>query len=192
MGMYTGLRFKGIIKEEYRDDINTLINNEECYEWGSLNHELFKEYDKVSRSSFIPFGGLSYMPDSWEEEIGRKDEYGYEITKDTDGFDRKFDINTGLLTFQCSLKDYDSTIEYFLNNILVVICEKAYHIEELYEESSISTMYKIEKGILITLDKGIRYNEYDKDYNYFTGEECYHCEEFYKLNEYDFTYGGLC
>ncbi|WP_346938229.1 hypothetical protein [uncultured Clostridium sp.] len=192
MGMYTGLRFKGIIKEEYRDDINTLINDKDCFKWGNLQHELFEKYDKVSRSSFIPFGDLSYMPDSWEKDTGKRDEYGYKITKDTDGFDRKFDRETGLLAFQCSLKDYDDTIEYFLNNILIAICEKAYHIEELYEENNISTMYKIENDKLITLDKGIRYNEYDRDYNYFTGEEYHQNEDFYKFDEYDFTYGGIC
>jgi|GEM_PF-1141135 len=190
MGMYTGLRFKGIIKQEYRDDINDLINN--CSEWEDLQCDIFKDFSKISRSSFIPFGGLSYMPDLWEEDTGLRDKYGYMITKDTDGFDRKFDKETGLLTFQCSLKNYDDTIEYFLNNILVAICEKSYHIEEFYEESNISTMYKINDGELITLDKGIRYNEYDKDYNYFTGEEIYHNENFYKLSEYDFTYGKMC
>lgn len=165
--MYTGLRFKGIIKEEYREDIDTLINDKDCFRWGNLKHELFKEFNKVSRSSFIPFGSLSYMPDDWEVSTGEKDEYGFDILSATDGFNREFDKETGFLSFQCSLKDYENTIEYFLKNVLTKICEKSYHIEELYEEDSVSTLYKIENGELIELDYGIIY---DYEYEWFSGE----------------------
>ena len=47
MGMYTGFRFKGLIKEEYRNDIEIML---EDGEWTNCEHEILKEYSKVSRS----------------------------------------------------------------------------------------------------------------------------------------------
>lgn len=97
MGMYTGLRFKGIIKEKYREDIELILDGEN--QWRDCKHELFKDYSKVSRSGFIPFGALAYMPDSWEEKTELNN-----IMVDSDGFERYFNKETGLLCFQCSLK----------------------------------------------------------------------------------------
>ena len=45
--------------------------------------------------------------------------------------------------FQCSLKNYDDTIEYFLENIVTKICSKLLHCEVLYEEYENSTLYEL-------------------------------------------------
>lgn len=183
MGMYTGLRFKGIIKEEFREDIKTML---EEGEWDNCESQVLRDYSQVSRSSFIPFGSLSYMPDCWEEETGMKNEYGWDITKDTDGFNRYFNEETGLLCFQCSLKNYDDTIEYFLEKVIPVICIKTIHIEYLYEESTISTMYELKDGELKQIDKGIYYSENDYYDNEISEDTCidYNNFDFTKENEY--------
>ena len=94
MGMYTGFRFKGLIKEEYRNDIEIML---EDGEWNNCEHEILKEYSKVNRSSFIPFGSLAYMPDCWEGEPYYEDQPWN--CKATNGFERYFNKETGLLCF---------------------------------------------------------------------------------------------
>ncbi|HBJ1650878.1 TPA: hypothetical protein LA460_000097 [Clostridium botulinum] len=171
MGMYTGLRFKGVIKEKYREDIELMLEGENC--WKDCKHEILKHYSKVSRSMFIPFGALAYMPNCWED--------------DKDGFEIYFNEETGLLCFQCSLKNYDSTIEIFLNNVASEIVEESIHIEVLYEEDKVSSLYKIKNGQLINFNYGIRYEDEDV-------EPCWFCEtklEKDKVNiyyeDFDFT-----
>lgn len=156
MGMYTGLRFKAIIKKEYREDIDIILKSKNS--WEDCSHELFKDYSKVSRSDYIPFGSPAYMPEVWEGEP--YDEEKPWNCRATNGFDRYFNKETGLLCFQCSLKNYDSTIELFLNKVAKVIIDKTIHIEVLYEEDEVSTLYNIENNNIKELDYGIRYSEY--------------------------------
>lgn len=188
MGMYTGLRVKCIVKKEYRKDIDKLINTDDL-EWKDLDDITFKAFAQINRSSMIPFGSLSYMPDEWEKPTGGKDKWGFDETIDTDGFDRFFNVDTGVLCFQCSLKNYESTIEIFLNIFLSKICQKSYHIEKLYEEDGISTLYKIENGALQELDCGIVYREYD-DNNYWYEIKAPIISKDIKFCDFDFTYGG--
>lgn len=154
MGMYTGLRFKAIIKKEYRKDIKQLMNDfDEC--WGSCENEVLKSFEIISRSSFIPFGSLCNMPDCWENPDNEEA---------TDGFERYFNEATGLLCFQCSLKNYNNTIEYFINNIASLICEELIHCEVLYEEFSTSTLYELNSNEIKELGYGIEYSDEDDDY----------------------------
>lgn len=156
MGMYTGLRFKGIIKNEYREDVKKAITDIEGA-WGNCEHEELKKFDKVDRSFCIPFGGLSYMPDCWEES---------ENENATNGFGRYFNETTGLLCFQCSLKNYEDTIEYFIEKVIPVICEKLIHCEVLYEEWEVSELYEFKEGIVTQLDYGIRYSQEENLFSY--------------------------
>lgn len=153
MGMYTGFRFKGIIKKEYREDIKKAINDIKGA-WGNCEHEELKKFDEIDRSFFIPFGGLCYMPNCWEES---------ESEEATDGFKRYFNETTGLLCFQCSLKNYESTIEYFIKNIVPIVCDKLIHCEKLYEEWDVSNLYELKDGTVKQLDYGIRYR-YEEDW----------------------------
>ncbi|MEC1429113.1 hypothetical protein P9D51_24020 [Bacillus sonorensis] len=137
MGMYTGLRCKVIIKPEFREEFQFL--SERQFEWSDSNIDFLKEFGDYSRSTFIPNGALSYMPDNWSQE----DELGNEIP--TDGFDRRFEKDTGLWTFQCSLKDYDDTIAEFLNKVLIKVVEEVVHLEEFYEEWETGRHYVLSK-----------------------------------------------
>jgi hypothetical protein len=105
------------------------------------------------------------MPGCWEEETGLKNEYGWDIAKGTNGFERYFNENTGLLCFQCSLKNYDDTIEYFLEKVIPVICDKTIHVEYLYEEFDVSILYELINDKIIDTNKGISYSSYnDEEY----------------------------
>ena len=151
MGMYTGLRCKVIIKPEFREEMKHM--DEIQYEWKNSNLDFLREYSKDCRATFVPCGGLAYMPNSWEGPPYSK----YGIGTATDGFERKFDLETGLWTFQCSLKNYEDTIENFMENVLTRIVEKVIHLEYYYEEWDSSIMYDIVNGKVVQLDKGITY-----------------------------------
>lgn len=158
MGMYTGLRCKVVIKSEYREEFE-LLHKELGYEWSESNFDFLSEYGGYSRATFIPCGGLSYMPDEWEDtplnSDGRPD---WAKSTATDGFERSFDKETGLWSFQCSLKNYDRTIEYFFENVLNKVTEKVIHLEYFYEESSRSYFYELVNGKIIESNKaGIQY-----------------------------------
>jgi len=161
MGMYTGLRCKVIIKPEFREEFEYL-NNEVQYEWTESNIDFLREYGEYSRATFIPRGGLSYMPDCWEDvpkkENGDRD---WLNATPTDGFYRDFNKESGLWTFQCSLKNYESTIEYFLENVLSKVVETIIHLEYYYEEWDQSIMFEIIDGQISKSNKeGIKYNTY--------------------------------
>jgi hypothetical protein len=74
MGMYTGLRFKGTVKENFREEFENIALTGE---WENAIDEKIKNFSNVSRASFIPCGVLNYMPSSWEDENDNA----------TDGFD---------------------------------------------------------------------------------------------------------
>lgn len=132
MGMYTGVRCKVIIKEEYREDLNRIFT--EGLYWSDSNIGFISEYGSYSRADFIPRGCLCYMPDEWED----KNENA------TEGFDRKFNLGAGYWSFQCSLKDYDDTIQTFFDNVLSKIVKSIVHLEVFYEENDYSKSYKLE------------------------------------------------
>lgn len=153
MGMYTGLRCKVIIKPEFREEMQRLSENH--YEWSESNYDFMRKYGEDDRATFIPCGALAYMPSSWEEGPFGGSGFG---GKATDGFERNFDPETGYWSFQCSLKNYEDTIENFMENVLTRIVEKVIHLEYYYEEWDSSIMYDIIDGKVVQLDKGIIYN----------------------------------
>lgn len=153
MGMYTGLRFKGIVKEEFRNEFADIALNGS---WEESNNEVFKQFGSVSRASFIPCGALAYMPDEWETEPFDERYNG----TPTDGFDRTYDKESGRWTFQCSLKNYEDIIEEFLK-IVPYFIEEVEHVEVFYEEWRYSERYELVDGKMeMTNDKFIEYNEY--------------------------------
>ncbi|USL89334.1 hypothetical protein vBBceHLY2_00058 [Bacillus phage vB_BceH_LY2] len=156
MGMYTGLRMKVYVKEEYREMIGDISNHEK--DWDEFIHEfpfisLFAEYD---RSSFIPGGSLCYMPESW---CTRDDENLVDVVHD--GFETSFSEDTGYWTFACSLKNYESEIEVFLSRVASVIVDstKEQYIETLYEESRYGVLYKVEENGAVAQVGSNRYTD---------------------------------
>lgn len=154
MGDYTGLRFKGIVKKEYRDDIKTLLETED---YSKLKHDIFKEFTKCERYSMIPFGNdIEAVESRWE------------TNQNKDGFDTKFNYETGFFSFQCCLKNYDSTIEYYLEKVVPEVYEKIIHCEYLYCYDTVSRLYK-----LYELEHGtntIKQIEYGIQYYYNTDD----------------------
>lgn len=128
MGMYTGLRARVKIKPEYRSAIQKLHDNH-CNDyidedgWDSLDHNEIPNlsiWKAITRRNFIPFGGLAYMPDGFEQPF-------------TDCGGSKFDGEWW--TFSCSLKNYNNEIGTFTLLILKEIVEEIDYCQRLYEES---------------------------------------------------------
>lgn len=156
MGMYTGLRCKCIIKEEFRPLIAKMMK--ENLDWKDIAEEysFIEEFSKGFRANSIPYGSLCYMPDEWEDRNG----------KATDGFNRQFDEKTGYWAFQCSLKNYKRDIEKFFDLILNNIAEKIIHLEEYYEEWIYSKKYDFVNGKIECVNhQFIKYGVED-DYDY--------------------------
>lgn len=150
MGMYTGLRFKGVVKEEFRNEFEDIALNGN---WEESSNAVFAQFGSDPRADFIPCGALSYMPDEWETEPFDK----YYCGTPTDGFDRTYDKNSGRWTFQCSLKNYNNTIENFLR-LLPYFIESVEHAEVYYEEWCWSRKYELVCGEMIkTSDKFVQY-----------------------------------
>ncbi|MGU3463075.1 MULTISPECIES: hypothetical protein [Bacillus cereus group] len=140
--MHTGLRIKAIVKSDFRKMINK-INNEEAY--FSEYVDQFSFLDKLAktrRSDLIPTGTTVYMPTGW-----LTGEYPNEQA--TDGFERNIDMNTGLWTFQCCLKNYDNEIDIFLTDVLTNIIEEAHHIETKHEEDEESKRFEYVYGEIV-------------------------------------------
>ena len=153
MGMYTGIRFKGYVKPEFRKEMSVIALS--GY-WNESNVPEFEKFGEIGRSSFIPCGALAYMPDEWEAEPYNK----YGDGTPTDGFERTYNEETGYWTFQCSLKNYQSEIESFFDLIPFFI-EKIEHLEYFYEEWDWSSRYDLYNGMVFKIDsKFIKYNDY--------------------------------
>ena len=140
MGMYTGLRFKGIVKPEYRNMIVEIMKEYTDEGWEKFVGEFpfLTEFASLSRCNMIPWGSLCYMPDSWEDD-----------SIQTEGFKRHFDPETGYWSFQCSLKNYSGEIACFLNEVVPVIIEESQHIEYLYEEWYESILAELKDGAVV-------------------------------------------
>lgn len=111
MGMYTGLRGKVLLKGGYVAKVQEQLNSSRGFIWEEILPES-NGYNNYSRNSFIPQGTVCYMPDEWGN--------GYS----------KLDGN--VFEFCCSLKNYESTIEVFIEECLPEIA-LSWELEELYE-----------------------------------------------------------
>lgn len=159
MGMYTGIRFKGYVKPEFRKDFESIAK---MGEWEESEIDIFKKFGQLGRASFIPCGSLAYMPDSWEKYNDNFEKYSsewFDSARDTDGFNITYDKETGYWTFQCSLKNYGSEIEQWFK-IVPHFIEKINHLEYFYEEWTHSKKYDLVDGkIKCVNDKFIQYKE---------------------------------
>lgn len=161
MGMYTGIRFKGYVKPEFRQDFEDIALNGE---WEESNIKEFREFGKkFGRASFIPCGSLSYMPDEWESFNDGFEKYSnlwWASAVATDGFERTYDKETGYWAFQCSLKNYEDEIENWFELVPLFI-ERIDHLEYFYEEWEYSRRYDLIGGKIVRVENQfIKYNEY--------------------------------
>ena len=123
MGMYTGMRFKGVVKEEFRAKFEDIALEGS---WEDSDDENFLEFSKDYRAAFIPCGMLCYMP--WDDDDAE--------------FARAYNSETGYWVFQCSLKDYNDTISTFLE-MVPYFRESVEFCEVLYEEWGWSAGYEL-------------------------------------------------
>lgn len=161
MGMYTGIRFKGYVKEEYRDSFEDIALNGD---WGSSDVSAFRDFGECfNRASFIPCGSLAYMPDKWERYDNNLEKYSDEwfmSAIDTDGFHRTWNKESGYWTFQCSLKNYEDEIENWFE-LLPLFIEEIEHLEYFYEEWNYSHRYElIDNKVICTNKNFIKYSFY--------------------------------
>lgn len=128
MGMYTGLRAKVVVKPQYRRAIGLLHEDDDLLKAWEAPAKILPEWAKTwlnyGRSCFIPFGGLAYMPDDFDKRNVDKE----------DGRS-SYDEVTGVWEFACSLKNYESEIEYFVPNVLFNLAESVEYCESLYEQN---------------------------------------------------------
>lgn len=153
MGMYTGIRFKGYLKPEFRENFDPIANRGE---WNNSNDPILSAFGALRRAPFIPCGVLYYMPEEWEETLIDK-ESGILTFKDRDGFNRTWNKDTGYWAFQCSLKNYGCEIEEWFD-IIPHFVEKIIHLEKFYEEWIYSERYDlINNEIKLVDDEFIKY-----------------------------------
>lgn len=154
MGMYTGLRCRVKIKEEFIKVVKHVIETDNWNSWEDAHNKFgfgfLKQFSEASRCNMIPFGSLSYMPDEW-------DEYSNERTK---LFIEGLNEETRIWSFQCSLKNYDSTISKFIEIILNNIVEEIDELEDFYEECTHSNKYVLKDGNIVGSEEvGYKYEE---------------------------------
>lgn len=107
MGMYTGLRGEVIL-----NDLGVQLA-QEGFEWSKSQNGIIAGFGLDHRAGFIPFGSHCYMPDSWGEQ--------------------RSEVVGQLWAFSCSLKNYESTIQRFIAEVLPLIAAD-WQLEILYEE----------------------------------------------------------
>lgn len=154
MGMYTGIRFKGYIKPEFRSTFEPIVKGGA---WENSNDAVLSEFGKLRRARYIPCGSLEYMPSEWEEEIN-DNKYPHPVRRATEGFERTWDVTSGYWAFQASLKNYEGEIESWLD-ILPHFVEEIVHLEIFYEQWEYSQRYALVRNTVILMnDKYRRYN----------------------------------
>lgn len=134
MGMFTGLRFVGMLKNEYIDDFEELISSVESkMDWIKFaeKYPFAKEFSSLPRADFIPFGAMAYNEDKFGITFSN-------IISGDDGSDPYAGRET--LVFQCDFKNYDSEIQCFLETIGTNVCDK-FVAEMWYEEDAFPRVY---------------------------------------------------
>ncbi|UKS27359.1 hypothetical protein LOZ80_39020 [Paenibacillus sp. HWE-109] len=147
MGLYTSFRCKLKLKDEFLPVIRELM--EEGLDWSELetNSEEINEFSTYDRADSIPFGGLSYAPDEWEQE-------------DNTIWSRS--TENGIWTFQCSVKNSETILE-FMRRVVPAISVESLHLEMFFEEDVYSTMYKLIDGKVEEIDEKNKYGFEDND-----------------------------
>lgn len=130
--MYTGLKFKGVVREKFRQDFDKVII---MGRWDKLNDSLLAEFGEYERSDFIPHGsaGVTY---EWEKQ---------EIP-------HIWNEKTGEWQFTCGLKNYEDVIQEFID-LLPYLCEKVELCEVFYEEWDFSERWDVKENYSYLAEK---------------------------------------
>lgn len=138
MGNYTGIRFKGYVKPEFRNNFDLIAKQGK---WESSDDAVLREFGKLSRAAFIPCGPLDSMPSEWEQRTRSRTSNIIPFKGEMD-FERQWDKKSGYWVFQCSLKNYQGEIEYWFD-ILPHFIEKVIYLEQYNEEWLYSERYDL-------------------------------------------------
>lgn len=117
MGDYTGLRGNIKLKAEYVYHIDKMMADYQ-YTWKHFLPDFCNGFSNDSRSSFIPFGAICYLP--WDVVDLR--------------------IEDDIMYFACTLKNYNGTIYNFINYVLPEIGIE-WELEELFENDDEPTIH---------------------------------------------------
>lgn len=142
MGMYTGIRFSGLVKPIFR---LSFIQIAEQGLWDMHYDQKIRQFSKFHRAEFIPMGALAYMPREWGE-----------------WYQPIYNQDTGYWQFQCSLKNYENEIEHWLEYAPYYL-QEIYFLEYYYEEWAHSHRYELIDGTIKLVDA--YYHKYQETEN---------------------------
>jgi hypothetical protein len=140
LNLYTGIRFRGVVKECYRKEFKPIALDGE---WISSKVDFMQALGIDHRGKFIPIGKLHGTPKFWYRN-----------------FENHYDVKTGEWVFACSVDNCNGTIENFLS-IVPKMIESVQHLEVLYEGYNVSTGYKLKDDKLERIQNFIEYKDGD-------------------------------
>lgn len=111
MGHYTGFRIECVVKEQYRERLNDLLN------WGYgggpweefFPEDQFKPFTSLARAGSFPYGQVATIRD--EPEPNFYDQITY-------------DLDTGYLMFGMKIKNYEEELAKFIAYMAIPICRE--------------------------------------------------------------------
>lgn len=130
MGMYTGLKVKAVLKNKFVSPMKKVIENgkfsflESSMTESELN--ILKEYTQVERHNHV----MSLVGQGTFNNYKNLNQENWDL--EGDGPSR---VEGNVLLIHGSLKNYDSVIDRFIQDILPIICEKIVYAQSWYEES---------------------------------------------------------
>lgn len=134
MGMYTSIRIIAVVLPEYRAAFEPILFNGE---WKESEISIFREFGQTDkRVNFLVNDLLVESPEDWTAE---------NIATPTDGFEKTYNETTGEFKFQSTFKNYDDTLEHFMELLPKFISELKYF-EVYHEEHEYSSFYELIAG----------------------------------------------
>jgi len=129
MGMYTEFTFKGVIKEEFVEDIRAICDKEVDESgfktgWDNVKSSIWDNYKKLERYDSIPY---------------------FNNCKRTVN---EFDEETRTWSFECNFLNYWGQIRAFLE-LVPLFTEELIECEDRYEEFDTPNIYELKNGRLI-------------------------------------------
>jgi hypothetical protein len=121
MGMYTDLNARLLIKEEFWPVINMLRDPATDNGWDDVA-AAFPQYPFLAEWASV--GSCDAIPYSCSSQQWRTDDTTWNHT-----------FKSGVWTFQCSLKNYEGEIEFFVATVLAHIVDQCLELYSRYEEN---------------------------------------------------------
>lgn len=137
MSLFTGIRFIGYVKPDFRDDFEGIAYKGE---WDQHKDPILKAFGDVGKAFLIPCGAVQCMPGNWKDP----------------GFKTQYDENNGLWIFACSFTDYGNTFDEWFK-IIPHFIEKVVFLEKYTEDTKFSELYGIVDGVVQIVNPKFNY-----------------------------------